>query len=494
MGEDGLIKRAERAAEYQANAEATDNESMGFLDEYISNTISKEEHGIYFNQPYNAIADFDNDGEFELLTLVVYEDGNCELFINQTSAGIFSQDIEDISLSSDGTIISIEDIEFKLNAETHDLYLGEKYTILYTGSDGENTSVVSYVFYENGSCEIFNYEQLEETLPAGTCVYDGEKIVLGEDTAYISMDGTQIIMPGFAVFTSQNMIQFNRPYVAYISKAGAQKYTRTYIFREDGSAMSYRNGEFSSELPAGTFVYENDYIYYSYEGQLVQNFRGVQGGMSFMQLPISFGLYRLINESVAIQGSLRWNSIDEKDINNGVLTLPEYWIGDDGVKYLPDTIYLDITEREDIKCVVIPNSAGSVNINSQYVEEYRVDEDNENYTVVDGVLYNKDMTVLVRYPEGKKDTTFRIPDGVTSMGIYDSTRFLWSDENSYVTTLIIPRSFTGETANENDGGGVIQFPSLTTINYEGTEEEWENISWSSYYDWENININFEYTP
>ena len=38
--------------------------------------------------------------------------------------------------------------------------------------------------------------------------------------------------------------------------------------------------------------------------------------------------------------------------------------------------------------------------------------DNENYTSVDGVLYNKDKTKILIYPEGKKDTSYVILDGV----------------------------------------------------------------------------------
>lgn len=45
-----------------------------------------------------------------------------------------------------------------------------------------------------------------------------------------------------------------------------------------------------------------------------------------------------------------------------------------------------------------------------------VDKDNKNFRVVDGVLYNDDMTKIVRYPSGKKGDTFVIPESVTSLG------------------------------------------------------------------------------
>lgn len=47
--------------------------------------------------------------------------------------------------------------------------------------------------------------------------------------------------------------------------------------------------------------------------------------------------------------------------------------------------------------------------------EISVDSKNEYYVSVDGVLYNKDMTVLVGYPEGREAENFVIPDSVKSV-------------------------------------------------------------------------------
>ena len=46
------------------------------------------------------------------------------------------------------------------------------------------------------------------------------------------------------------------------------------------------------------------------------------------------------------------------------------------------------------------------------VKEFVVAYNNANYTAVDGVLYNKAKTELVRYPNGKTETIFKIPDDV----------------------------------------------------------------------------------
>ncbi len=46
-----------------------------------------------------------------------------------------------------------------------------------------------------------------------------------------------------------------------------------------------------------------------------------------------------------------------------------------------------------------------------------VAKDNASYTSVDGVLFNKDKTVLICYPAGKNDTEYKIPDTVKEIGI-----------------------------------------------------------------------------
>lgn len=47
-----------------------------------------------------------------------------------------------------------------------------------------------------------------------------------------------------------------------------------------------------------------------------------------------------------------------------------------------------------------------------------VDEANKNYTVLDGVLYSKDMDTLYYYPNGLNDSTFITPDSVSMIGPY----------------------------------------------------------------------------
>ena len=51
-----------------------------------------------------------------------------------------------------------------------------------------------------------------------------------------------------------------------------------------------------------------------------------------------------------------------------------------------------------------------------HLENINVDSNNKDYLSVDGVLYNKDKTKLIRYAPGKKDKSFSVPDTVTNIG------------------------------------------------------------------------------
>ena len=66
----------------------------------------------------------------------------------------------------------------------------------------------------------------------------------------------------------------------------------------------------------------------------------------------------------------------------------------------------------------------------------RVASDNPNYIGIDGVLFNKDKTMIVVYPEGKDGSEYTIPNSVTTIGE-------WAFSNcTSLASVNIPNSVT----------------------------------------------------
>ena len=72
--------------------------------------------------------------------------------------------------------------------------------------------------------------------------------------------------------------------------------------------------------------------------------------------------------------------------------------------------------------ITIPSNVtsidGSVFGGCSSLTEINVDENNTYYSDIDGVLFNKTQTRILRYPEGKKTTTYVIPESVSRIVDY----------------------------------------------------------------------------
>jgi len=120
----------------------------------------------------------------------------------------------------------------------------------------------------------------------------------------------------------------------------------------------------------------------------------------------------------------------EYSISNSEVTIERY-IGTGGDVVIPDTIEeypvrnIDIyaffygSNISSITSLSIPESVINIDEdafdNSKSITNITVNPNNTAYCDVDGVLFNKDKTVLILYPAGKTSTTYIIPDSVTDI-------------------------------------------------------------------------------
>ena len=111
--------------------------------------------------------------------------------------------------------------------------------------------------------------------------------------------------------------------------------------------------------------------------------------------------------------------------------------------------------------MTIPSSVKSIGVNAFGhcgIQEFKVNEGNEVYCAIDGVLFSNDKTKLVAYPCGR-ESEYEIPDGVVSIesGSFRGCKGL--------TSVVIPSSVTNigayafaETAvvaNDEDGIAIV---------------------------------------
>ena len=119
--------------------------------------------------------------------------------------------------------------------------------------------------------------------------------------------------------------------------------------------------------------------------------------------------------------------------------------------------------------ITIPDSVTSIGNNAFFgcssLTSITVDENNINYKSIDGNLYTKDGTTLIQYAIGKKETSFMIPNSVTSIG-YSAFEYC-----SSLTSITIPNSVTSVGNYAFYGCS-----KLTTVYYKGSVQDWAKIS------------------
>ncbi len=104
------------------------------------------------------------------------------------------------------------------------------------------------------------------------------------------------------------------------------------------------------------------------------------------------------------------------------------------------------------------------------LESITVSSSNNNYSSANGIMYDKKKTVILVYPQGKKDTSYTVPSTIKTL------YFMSTNNNPYLKTITIPSSVTdirdyavGYT--EKDGWDYNKVSGFTIKGYKGTVAE-----------------------
>jgi len=107
------------------------------------------------------------------------------------------------------------------------------------------------------------------------------------------------------------------------------------------------------------------------------------------------------------------------------ITLP------DGLETINGSAFQDCTSLASITIPIAVTSIGeNVFDGCTSLTAINVVEGNESYCSQDGVLFNKAMTTLIRYPQGKEDTSYTVPGSVTTI---DKHAFIYCTNLTDVT-------------------------------------------------------------
>ena len=277
-----------------------------------------------------------------------------------------------------------------------------------------------------------------------------------------------------------------------------------FLWDEDGTTIIGLDGEKLSgvtkiRIPSRCTAIRSDYAFLGAE-----SYRSFIAGIEEVEIPdtvTEIGSYAFHNflelKKINIPNSVTrigqgafylCNSLVSITIPNSVTSIGEYAF-EDCSSLTSITISGSVTSIgygafsncRSLTSITIPDSVTSIGNRTgcqafswcSSLTNINVSDNNKNYSSIDGVLFNKDKTVIIKYPEGKESKSYKIPNSVTSIGIY-----AFSDYCSSLTSITIPDSVTsiGEYAFEG-------CRSLTNITYTGTQSQWNKISKDLNWNW-----------
>lgn len=95
---------------------------------------------------------------------------------------------------------------------------------------------------------------------------------------------------------------------------------------------------------------------------------------------------------------------------------------------------------QGLTTLTIPDSVATIGVGAFFIctklAQFIVGSGSPTFSVIDGVLFNKEKTCLLKYPEGKTEKNYVVPYGVTSIGIGAF------EYNNVLVSVALPNSLT----------------------------------------------------
>lgn len=201
----------------------------------------------------------------------------------------------------------------------------------------------------------------------------------------------------------------------------------SYTINEDETTITiteYRGTEKNLVIPSEI----DGYIVTVLGGNIIHEdfYGGEYNSYSVFRYGNCINTIKLPNTLVTIGNSAfdRCNNMISVNLNEGLVT-----IGNNA-----------FSKCKKLECINIPSTVSLIvnynDLNSFYgcegLESITVHSDNQYYSSIDGVLYNKDGSILIAYPSSKQDKNFSIP--ATVEHVYGH-----AFDNQYIETLSISK-------------------------------------------------------
>ena len=353
-----------------------------------------------------------------------------------------------------------------LPTPTHDSYYfagwyedadfsGEKVTEIAAGEFGNRTfyarwiaaaSGIEYELSESGEYYVIIDYKGNDTIVVIPDNIDGIPVAIGNSAFYGCSDITEFIIPDGVVSIGGDAFSGTAYYndesnwvdgVLYIGNhliKAEDTISGEYVIKDGtitvaGDAFYDCDSLTSITIPDG--VKSIGYSAFSYCSSLTSI--TIPDSVTFIDYNAFYGTVYYEDESNWVNGVLYIGNhlIHTKDSISGEFVIK------DGTVTIADYAF---SYCDDLTSITIPDSVKNIGkfafIVCYNLANIIVDENNPNYKSIDGNLYTKDGTTLIKYAIGKADTTFEIPNGVTNIGF---GAFACSHN---LTEVVIPDSVT----------------------------------------------------